>query len=295
MMPNILNTVDNIVPMPKAATFVPTSARLVKKDIEAEGLFTLYFDIRSPQLEQVQQFANFQFGQFNMLSVMGIGEIPISIMGWEDGLLMHTIRAVGRVSDALAALQPGTDIGLRGPFGQGWPLEQFEGKDLVFITAGLGCAPVVAAINYAVSHKQRYQRIVILQGVKHHNDLLWQSKYDEWREKGDCQVLLAASEEKKRKYHWRLGLVTELLELAEFDPQDCAVMMCGPEIMMLAALKQLRKQNISEDGVYLSLERNFQCGLGACGHCQLGPFFVCKDGPVFHYPTIKPWFGHAGF
>lgn len=195
-MTNVLNTVDNIVPLPTVATFVPAPAKLIKIEQELEDLFTLHLELSSQQLEHIQQFSNFQFGQFNMLSVMGIGEIPISIMGWQDGLLLHTIRAVGRVSDALVALKPGAHIGLRGPFGQGWPLAQFEGKDLVFITAGLGCAPVVAAINYAVSHKQLYRRIIILQGVKHHNDLIWQNKYEEWRDKGDCQVLLAASEEK---------------------------------------------------------------------------------------------------
>ncbi|UAA40589.1 FAD/NAD(P)-binding protein [Paraneptunicella aestuarii] len=290
----VLHT-DHMVHLPKVASFVPVPARLIKKDQESDGLYTLHLEICSQQPEHIQQFARFQFGQFNMLSIMGIGEIPISIMGWQDGLLMHTIRSVGRVSEALNNLQPGSQIGLRGPFGQGWPLTDFTGRDLIFITAGLGCAPVVAAINYAVAHKQQYRRIVILQGVKHHQDLLWQSKYDEWRDKGDCQVLLAASEENKRKYHWRLGLVTELLELAEFDPSHCSVMMCGPEIMMLAALKQLNKQQVDESEVYLSLERNFQCGLGSCGHCQLGPYFVCKDGPVFHYPQIKPWFGHTGF
>jgi NAD(P)H-flavin reductase len=268
---------------------VPIAVRLKDKTIESPGLATLHL-----KLSCDEPFA-FEFGQFNMLSVLGIGEIPISIMGWQDNLLMHTIRGVGRVSDAMLALPNNSTLGLRGPFGKGWPLAKFEGRDLVFITAGLGCAPVVAAINFAVSHRNRYRRIVILQGVKHHNDLLWQAKYDAWRDMGDCQVLLAASEESKRKYHWRLGMVTELLNYAQFDPQYCAIMICGPEIMMLSALPILQKLQVQDDDIYLSMERNFQCGQGFCGHCQLGPYFVCRDGPVFCYPEIKPWIGLKGF
>ncbi|WP_100641647.1 FAD/NAD(P)-binding protein [Alteromonas facilis] len=269
-------------------SFVPMQARIVDKSVESPGLETLHL-----AMDQTEPFA-FHFGQFNMLSVMGIGEIPISIMGWQDGALLHTIRSVGRVSEAILQLPIDTHVGLRGPFGQGWPLEHFEGRDLVFITAGLGCAPVVAAINFAVTHRNNYRRIVILQGVKHHNDLLWQPKYDAWREMGDCQVLLAASEEKKQKHQWKLGMVTALLDDAEFDPSHCAVMICGPEIMMLSAMPYLQKRNVRDDDIYLSMERNFQCGQGLCGHCQLGPFFVCKDGPVFRYSDVKPWLGVRG-
>ena len=129
--------------------FVPVAAHLAAKTTESPGLVTLHL-----KLDTDQPF-DFHFGQFNMLSLMGVGEIPISIMGWQDDLLMHTIRAVGRVSDAMVALPENSVLGLRGPFGKGWPLEQFEGRDLVFITAGLGCAPVVAAINFAVTHRKR--------------------------------------------------------------------------------------------------------------------------------------------
>lgn len=269
-------------------SFQPMTATIAEKTVESKGLETLHL-----KLDTADPFA-FNFGQFNMLSLPGIGEIPISIMGWQDGLLMHTIRGVGRVSNAILSLPTGSHLGLRGPFGQGWPLSRFEGRDLVFITAGLGCAPVVAAINFAVSHRNRYRKIVILQGVKHHDDLLWQAKYDAWRDIGNCQVLLAASEEKKRKFHWRLGMVTELLNYAEFDPQHCAVMICGPEIMMLSALPYLDSNNVQDEDIYLSMERNFQCGQRSCGHCQLGPYFVCHDGPVFNYPDIKPWLGRVG-
>lgn len=270
------------------AGFLPVVTTLVHNEQELPDIYTLHL-----ALPHHQPFS-FIYGQFNMLYLFGVGEVPISIMGWQQNLLLHTIRAIGRVTHPLVALKSGDQIGLRGPFGQGWPLQQLESRDLVFITAGLGCAPVVAAIKYTVAHREKYGRIVILQGVKHHNDLLWQPHYDQWRDLGGCQVLLAASEEKKRKYHWRLGMVTELLAQAEFNPNHCAVLMCGPEIMMLSAFKQLAKHKVPDESVYLSLERNFQCGLGACGHCQLGPYFVCKDGPVFHYPKIKPWFGLAG-
>ncbi len=269
--------------------FVPIRATVAQKDAEAGGIFTLHLAL------DTQKPFHFEFGQFNMLYLHGIGEVPISIMGWRDGLLLHTIRPVGTVTRPMVDLDEGAQLGLRGPFGNGWPLADLHGRDLVFITAGLGCAPVVAAIHHSVAHKDKFGKICILQGVKHHDDLLWQGQYRAWEDEGGCQVLLAASEETRRKYHWRLGLVTELLQLADFDRKNCAVMMCGPEIMMVAALKQLATLGVADNAVYMTLERNFQCGLGSCGHCQLGPYFVCKDGPVFHYPDIKPWFGMAGF
>ena len=267
----------------------PIAATLIDKTEEVLDIVTL-----SLKMEDSTPF-EFQFGQFNMLYLYGVGEVAISIMGWKDGLLLHTIRSVGRVTHALTAIKPGQQIGIRGPFGKGWPLDSATGKDLVFITAGLGCAPVVAAINYAVQHRQNFRRIVILQGVRHHQDLLWLPQYEIWRDQHNCQVLLAASEEETSKKHWKLGVVTGLLENAEFATENCIVMMCGPEIMMTAAIQQLRELGVADDACYLSMERNFQCGQGFCGHCQIGPYFVCKDGPVFHYPTIKPWFGRGGF
>ncbi|PJC87736.1 Ni/Fe hydrogenase subunit gamma [Vibrio sp. HA2012] len=267
----------------------PVTATLVDKTEEVLDIVTL-----SLKMNDNVPF-EFQFGQFNMLSLFGIGEVAISIMGWRNGLLLHTIRSVGRVTHALTAINPGQQIGIRGPFGKGWPLEHAVGKDLVFITAGLGCAPVVAAIHYAVQHRQNFRRIVILQGVKHHQDLLWLPQYEIWRDQHNCQVLLAASEEYQVMKHWKLGMVTGLLNNAEFAIDNCVVMMCGPEIMMKAAIRQLVQLGVTEDACYLSMERNFQCGQGFCGHCQIGPYFVCKDGPVFHYPQIKPWFGIGGF
>lgn len=271
------------------SAIVPIPVRIKNRVVESPGLVTLHMQL--PDRAGFQ----FDFGQFNMLSLPGMGEIPISIMGWDGDLLMHTIRGVGRISDAMVTIEPEQYLGLRGPFGNGWPLSEFEGRDLVFITAGLGCAPVVSAINYAVTNRTRFRRIVILQGVKHHDDLLWKPRYDAWRDKGDCQVLLAASEEGKRKYHWRLGVVTELLQYARFDSRSCSVMICGPEIMMLAALPLLARKGVPDKDVFLSLERHFQCGTGSCGHCQLGPWFVCRDGPVFCYDQVKPWLGLTGF
>ncbi|WKE64208.1 FAD/NAD(P)-binding protein [Gallaecimonas kandeliae] len=265
----------------------PLAVTLVKNVEEIPGTHTLHL-----ALPPGHPF-DFHFGQFNMLYLLGVGEVPISIMGWQDELLLHTVRAQGLVTKPLLALKPGSQLGLRGPYGQGWPLAKLRGKELLFITAGLGCAPVVAAIRHAVSHRQQFGRICILQGVKHHQDLLWQPQYEAWQRQG-CQVLLAASEEKKRRHHWKLGMVTELLDQAQLDVANCAVLMCGPEIMMHAAIKTLAAMGMPDEALYLSLERNFQCGIGSCGHCQLGPYFVCKDGPVFHYPVIKNWFGREG-
>jgi len=267
---------------------LPWSARLLDKVEEVPGIFTLDF-----ALPPGHQF-HFHYGQFNMLFRQGVGEIPISIMDCRDGRLVHTIRAVGRVSQALIDLLPDDAIGVRGPYGRGWPLQECQGKDLLFITAGLGCAPVVALIKYAIRNQAHYRRIVIMQGVKHSADMLWQKQYRQWQQQGQCQVLLSVSEERLQRSSWTFGLVTDLLQQAEFDPANCASFICGPEAMMEAAIHKLSQQGVSEQMIFLSMERNFQCGVGHCGHCQIGPLYVCKDGPVFRYSQLKPWFAKRG-
>jgi NAD(P)H-flavin reductase len=273
--------------------FLPYEAQIFQRLEEARDIFTLRLRFTDPVIHEAYSF---QPGQFNMLYLYGVGEIPISIVSdpEDEHAYDHTIRSLGRVTRALAELKEGDYIGVRGAFGRGWPMQQAEGKDVVIITGGLGCAPVVSVINYVLNRREKYNRLVIMQGVKHANDLIWRSKYETWSKLPDTQVVLAASQG-GQGWPWATGHITELVDQIDFDHKNCSVMMCGPEGMMLAAVKELLPRRVPETSIWLSMERNMQCAIGQCGHCQHGPKFVCKDGPVFNYPDVKSLLGVKGF
>jgi len=230
-----------------------------------------------------------------MVYLYGAGEVPISIVSDpdSDALYYHTIRKVGRVTDGLAALQCGDTLGIRGPYGCGWPLDKALGKDVLIITGGLGCAPSVSIINYILNRRQDYGRLMILQGVKHSDDLIYRQSYDQWAKMPDTQVLLAA-DISTPKWPFFTGLITELLDYVTLDKENTLCMMCGPEPMMVAAVKRLKQEALTEDKIYLNLERSMKCALAHCGHCQLGPHFICKDGPVFCYTEVKSLLSKEG-
>ncbi len=273
--------------------YLPQEAEVIERIDETDTIFTLRLRFTDPDIHAAYHF---EPGQFNMLYLYGIGEVPISIVSdpEEEHAYDHTIRTVGRITRALAKLQPGDRIGVRGAYGRGWPLRDSRGKDIVVITGGLGCAPVVSVINYIVKRRSDFNRLVIMQGVKHSADLIWRSQYETWREMDNTQVVLAASQGGPG-WPWATGHITELMDQIEFNIGNCSVMMCGPEGMMLAAVRELLPRGVSESSIWLSMERNMQCAVGHCGHCQHGPNFVCKDGPVFNYPKVKSLLGIKGF
>jgi len=277
----------------------PVEAEIVRRIEESPTIFTL--QLRFTDAERQRQY-HFLPGQFNMVYLFGVGEIPISIVsdpghpgidGGEKPLLDHTIRIVGRVSQGLAQLRVGDRLGIRGPYGRGWPLDAMRGHDIVVITGGLGCAPSVSVINYIMKRRQDYGHVTIMQGVKHFNDMLWHERYEQWARETDTQVLLAA-DTGGPIWPWHTGPVTGLFEQAQIDPQRSVVMLCGPEGMMKAAIHHLSQLGIPADAIWLSMERNMQCALGQCGHCQYGKNFVCKDGPVFCYADIRELFDVRG-
>ncbi len=272
---------------------LPMSALIEQRRDEAQGVFTLRLRLDDPAQQAAFRFAP---GQFNMLYLFGVGEVPISIASdpRDHDHLEHTIRAVGRVTNGLAALGPGDRLGVRGPFGRGWPVEQARGLDLILITGGLGCAPVVSMIHYLMRRRPDYGRLFILQGVACADHLIWRSRFEAWGRQDDTQVLLAA-DQPCSNWPGRQGLVTDLLSDLEFDPERSLAMLCGPELMMLAAVGLLRERGLADERIWLSLERNMQCADGLCGHCQIGPRLVCRDGPVFPYPEIADFFGARGF
>ena len=271
----------------------PLEAIVMERTQESPTIFTLRLRLSDAAAQAAYRFAP---GQFNMLYLYGVGEVPISIMSdpeERDGI-GHTIRALGRVTKGLAALQPGDSVGLRGPYGRGWPLQEMGGHDVVLVTGGLGCAPVVSVIHYVLKRRERYGKLVIIQGVKHAEDLIWSEQYAKWAALPNTQVLVAASEG-AALWPWHVGRVTELFQLACFDPARAVAMMCGPEGMMRVAADNLLQRGVPESRLYLSMERNMQCAVGRCGHCQLGGSFVCRDGPVFNWGQVKSLLAHRGF
>lgn len=264
---------------------VPQAAEIIRRTQESDNIFTLRLRLKDANAQDTYQFKP---GQFNMLYLYGVGEVPISIDSDPDDnhFIGHTIRAVGRVTKAMQELQVGDTIGFRGPFGRGWPLEYAQGKDLLIATGGLGCAPVVAVINYVARRRDQYGRIVIMQGVKHSKDLLWRDCYDRWAKLPDTEVVLAADVADKG-WPYATGRITTLLDRVHYTPENTVSLMCGPEIMMILTAEELSRRGVPESEIFLSMERNMKCAAGQCGHCQFGKDFVCKDGPVFQYHAIK--------
>jgi sulfhydrogenase subunit gamma (sulfur reductase) len=272
--------------------YLPHEAEVVERIQESPTIFTLR--LRFTDVEQHRRYS-FAPGQFNMVYLYGVGEVPISIVSDpEEHLYDHTIRVVGRVSRGLAALQQGDRVGIRGPFGRGWPLEQAEGRDVLIVTGGLGCAPVVSVINYIISRRERFGRFTIMQGVKHADDLLWRERYEVWSRMPDTHVIIAADQGGKQ-WPWRVGQVVGMFDELALKPEQTIAMMCGPEGMMRAAIQRLLTMGMDEEMLFMSMERNMQCAIGHCGHCQYGGQFICKNGPVFSYDQIKAIFGRKGF
>lgn len=234
---------------------------------------------------------SFRPGQFNMLYVFGAGESAISISGdpTKANSLVHTVRAVGTVTRAMSKLRRGDVLGVRGPFGVPWPVKEAVGKDVVMITGGIGLAPLRPAMAYILANRTAYDRVVLLCGARSPRDLLFERELEMWRGRFDVNVEVTLD---TATSDWRgnVGVVTTLIGKAPFDPPDSVAMMCGPEVMMRFAIQELQKRGLSPEQIYVSMERNMRCAVGFCGHCQYGPTFVCKDGPVFRYDRIAPLF-----
>ncbi|MFH1862179.1 MAG: FAD/NAD(P)-binding protein [bacterium] len=234
--------------------------------------------------------AGFRFapGQFNMLYAYGVGEIPISISGDPaiHTALVHTIRAVGAVTTAMEKLKKGDLIGVRGPFGTGWQVAQAEGNDVLIVAGGIGIAPLRPALYYCLKHREKFGRVMLLYGTRTPEDILFLRELEQWRSRFDLDVHVTV-DRGMGKWRGNVGVVTILINKAAIDPTCTTALVCGPEIMMRFTVLELLNRGMAEKDVFLSMERNMKCGIGFCGHCQCGPFFICKDGPVFSYDRIK--------
>jgi NAD(P)H-flavin reductase len=231
--------------------------------------------------------AQFAPGQFNMVYVFGIGEVPISVSGdpADHGRLVHTVRGVGAVSAAMIKLPPGTVLGLRGPYGTSWPMAAAEGRDVLIVAGGLGIAPLRPAIYRVLAESERYGRITILYGARRPADFLFQPELTEWRARLDVQVALTV-DQADRSWHGSVGVVPSAIGRMGLQPDNLLAMICGPEVMMRFSVAALRGIGLADDRIYISMERNMKCALGLCGHCQFGPDFVCRDGAVMRVDHI---------
>lgn len=260
----------------------PRIARVRRRRRDGPQVWTL--DIEAEETDG----AAFTPGQFNMLTVFGVGEVPISLSGdpAEAGRLVHTIRAVGPVSAALAHLGPGEPVGLRGPFGAGWPMEDAAGRDVVVVAGGLGLAPLRPALYRLLTERSRYGQIVLLYGTRSPDEILFQQELETWRRRLDIEIEVTVDH---AIGDWRghVGVVTTLIPRAAFDPLHAIALVCGPEMMMRFAITALRDGGLADEMIYLSMERNMKCAVGFCGHCQFGTVFVCRDGPVFRYDRVR--------
>ncbi|MGO9496461.1 MAG: FAD/NAD(P)-binding protein [Solirubrobacteraceae bacterium] len=228
-------------------------------------------------------------GQFTMLSAGGGGEVPVSISGdpQRPDRLVHTVRAVGLATEAICAAGRGRVLGARGPFGAPWPVEQAEGADVLIAAGGIGLAPLRPAILWLLAHRERYGRIVLLYGGRAPDQLLYTDEFDTWAERG--LEILVTVDSAGPEWLGRVGVVTRLVGRAGLSGGGTFAMACGPEVMMRFTVAALREAGVDADRVFVSMERNMQCGIGHCGHCQLGPTLVCRDGPVYRWSALEPW------
>jgi NAD(P)H-flavin reductase len=267
---------------------VPRVVRVARARREGADIWTIEIDFAGGD--------RFEFapGQFNMLYAFGIGEAAISISGdpAQPGRLVHTIRAVGKVSEALSRLRPGDPLGLRGPFGKGWPVEEALGSDVVVVAGGLGLAPLRPAVYRLLSERARFGRVILLYGTRSPGDILFQQELERWRRRLDVDLAVTV-DHAGGEWRGNVGVVTTLIARASFDPLNAIAMVCGPEIMMRFAITALAKAGVPDRSIFLSMERNMKCAIGFCGHCQFAGTFMCKDGPVYGYDRISHLLDHA--
>jgi NAD(P)H-flavin reductase len=262
----------------------PAPFRVVEKRRETHDTWTLRL-----RQEDGPPVAPFAAGQFAMLYAFGAGEVPISLSahGDSDAELVHTIRAVGAATEALCALAEGDAVGLRGPFGTAWPVAAAGGRDVVVLAGGLGLPPLRPVIRELLASRERYGEVSILYGGRSPDELVFAEELESWLARPDVavEVIVDAA---SPGWRGRVGVVTKLVPRSAFDPANTLAMMCGPEVMMRFAVAALRERGVPDSSIWVSVERSMKCATGHCGHCQLGPLFVCKDGPVLRHDTAGP-------
>jgi len=261
----------------------PTPAEILDIIPETPDTKTFYFKPKA-KLEEPRP------GQFTEIYIPGVGEAPVSVSGTRpDGVIIQTVRSIGTLTEYLFKLGRGDLIGLRGPYGKGWPIEKLKDKDVLIVGGGIGLAPLRPVIREVERNRRDYGRLSILYGARNPSLLLYRYEFDEYRGIPNSELLLTV-DRADETWTGNVGVVTQLIPKASVDPRNAVALVCGPEIMMRFTVKALEKRGFKENQIYLSLERRMKCGVGLCGHCQVGPYFVCRNGPVFPYWMIKKYF-----
>lgn len=266
---------------------IPDYAKVKKIIWETEDVFTLELIY----LNEEKKVFDFKPGQFNMLYSFGVGESAISISSdsAKKKSILHTIHKVGFVTSELSKLKKGDIIGIRGPFGTSWPVDKITGKDVIIVAGGIGLAPLRPAIYHIFRNRKKYGKVTILYGARSHRDILYPVEIEHWKKKYDAQIDVTVD---KSDSTWRgnVGVVTSLFNYIQINPANTVALTCGPEIMMKFTVDELINLGLNIQDIYVSLERNMKCALGFCGHCQYGPNFVCKEGPVFKFSQVTDVF-----
>lgn len=261
------------------ASMTPVDYRVVERQQETADTATLTLAPRGERLPAWRP------GQFTMVYAFGVGEVPVSVSGGDGEAIRHTVRAVGAVSRAICFAPVGSTLGMRGPFGHGWPPEP-EGADVVIMAGGIGLAPLRPVVTGTLTQPGRTGRVAVLIGARTPADLVFTDEYEQWRSAG-AQVLVTV-DRADSSWAGHVGVVTKLLVAADFDAAGAAGYVCGPEVMMRLGARSLVERGVRPAAVAVSLERNMRCGVALCGHCQLGPLLVCRDGPVAPFDIAGP-------
>ncbi len=263
--------------------YEPEMARLVK--VEQIGPLEKLFTIELPDGRNLGHDP----GQFVELSILGVGEAPISITSSpsrSNGSFELCVRQVGDLTNALHKMKAGDKVGIRGPFGHGFPIEKMRGKDVLFAPGGLGLAPLRSLINQVLDERSLFSRVIILCGAKRPEELLFRDELEEWVERDDveCHITVDRGND---EWDGHVGVITTLFPKVNINPRNTVAITCGPPIMYRFVLMEMLSKGIPETQIYLSLERRMKCGVGKCGHCQINNLYCCQDGPVFNYAEIK--------
>ena len=266
---------------------IPQPFRIIRGRRENRDTYTLMLKGPDTDIEK-QKFAP---GQFNMLYAFGVGEVPISFSGDpKQEVIEHTIRDQGIVTKAIGQLKVGDTIGVRGPYGNAWPLQEAGQKDIIILAGGLGLAPLRPVIYYILANRDRFNQVVLFYGARTPEDLLYKSQLARWRSRFDLEVEVTV-DHARDNWHGNVGVITTLTPTTRVNPENTLAMLCGPEIMMRFGVEKLQSLGISLSNIFVSMERNMKCAIGHCGHCQYGPNFICKDGPTFQFSKIE-WLFH---
>jgi NAD(P)H-flavin reductase len=267
-----------------AGPMVPQPIMVRRAIWETDDTFTLTLDMNDWKGEYA-----FLPGQFNMVYVHGMGEVAVSISSdpGKRSTLEHTIHRVGLVTTALAQKKKGDYVGLRGPFGSSWPVDVARGKDVCIVSGGIGLAPLRPIIYTMLHHRSDYGRIIVMYGGRSPLDLLYRVELEKWDNNHDIETLVTVD---RGDTSWKgyIGVVTTLFNYIKLEARDTIAYVCGPELMMRYTVDELVTRGLPPEQVYLSMERNMKCAIGFCGHCQMGPTFICKEGPVYQLPRIRP-------